>query len=399
MPNERPNILFLQADQLSASALNVYGNTVTKTPNIDRLVTQGVTFDNAYCNNPLCVPSRASMLTGLLGSTIDVYDNGSEFSSSTPTFVHYLRKEGYQTCLSGKMHFIGPDQLHGFEERLTTDIYPSDFIWTEQWGDRNDLNVTALDAFVHVGECSECRQLAYDDDAAFKAERKLYEIAMGEDDKPFFLTLSLSNPHEPYLARKEFWDLYENVDIDLPKTANVPEDQVDYHICNLNRIYGFDTLALSTQQLQNVRRAYYANVSYVDSKIGRMLDILNDTGLSENTLIIFTSDHGDMLGEHGLWWKKHFFEDSSRVPLIICPPGQSASKRIKENVSLLDLFPTVLEYAGIDPARELVSKIHGNSLLRLIDGDHDNWTDTVFCENFDGGTTAPMFMIREGVFK
>ena len=303
-----PNILFCQADQLSASALRAYGNQVTKTPNIDRLFDQGVVFDNAYCNNPLCVPSRASMLSGLLGSSIDVYDNGSEFSSSTPTFVHYLRNQGYQTCLSGKMHFIGPDQLHGFEERLTTDIYPSDFIWTEQWGNRNDLNATALKAFEYVGPCSECRQLAYDDDASYRAERKLYEIAMGDDNRPFFLTLSLSNPHEPYLARKEFWDLYKNVDIDLPKVVDVPDDQQDYHSNNLNKIYGFDTLNLDKRQLKNIRRAYYANVSYIDNRIGSLLNVLETSGLAKNTIIIFTSDHGDMLGERGLWWKKHFLK-------------------------------------------------------------------------------------------
>ena len=190
----QPNILFLQADQLSASPLSFYGNRVSKTPHLDRRAGEGVVFESAYCNKPLCVPSRASMLSGRLGSTIDIFDNGSEFRASVPTFVHYLRSAGYQTCLSGKMHFVGPDQLHGYEERLTCDIYPSDFVWTEAWDKLGDKHALALETFQHVGPCDVCRQLAYDDDVAFKAERKLYELAMGGDERPFFLTVSFSDP-------------------------------------------------------------------------------------------------------------------------------------------------------------------------------------------------------------
>jgi len=395
----QPNILFLQADQLSSSSLSFYGNRVTRTPNLDRLAEKSVVFDNAYCNNPLCVPSRASMLSGALGSTIDIFDNGSEFRASIPTFVHYLRSVGYQTCLSGKMHFVGPDQLHGYEERLTTDIYPSDFVWTENWESTAPRHALAKKTFQNVGYCGECRQLAYDDEVAFKAERKLYEIAMGNNERPFFLTVSFSNPHEPYLARKDFWDLYRADDIDLPRVRSIPDSEQDYHSRNFEGMYGFNELNLSSQQLIDIRRAYYANVSYVDDKIGRLLKILKTTGLDENTWIIFTSDHGDMLGERGLWWKKHFYEDSSRVPLVVFAPDGFKPKHIKMNVSLIDLFPTLLEMAGMDPGSDVVSPIDGNGLFELLDGKTENWPDTVYCENFDGGTPAPMFMVRRGRFK
>ncbi len=395
----QPNILFLQADQLSASALSFYGNQVTKTPNLDRLAGKGIVFDNAYCNNPLCVPSRASMLSGLLGSTIDIFDNGSELRASIPTFVHYLRSAGYQTYLSGKMHFIGPDQLHGYEERLTTDIYPSDFVWTENWDKFGPKHALAKKTFQHVGPCEQCRQLAFDDEVAFKAERKLYDIAMGDDERPFFLTVSFSNPHEPYLARKEFWDLYKADDIDLPRVRSIPDEEQDYHSRAFEGMYEFKKLGLTGQQLTDIRRAYYANVSYVDDKIGRLLKILKGTGLDGNTWIIFTSDHGDMLGERGLWWKKHFYEDSSRVPLIVLPPSRFKPQHVEKNVSLIDLFPTILEMAGIDPGSEVVSPLDGNSLFELFEGRTENWSDTVYCENFDGGTPAPMFMVRKGRFK
>lgn len=395
----KPNILFLQADQLSASALSFYGNQVTRTPNLDRLAAEGVVFENAYCNNPLCVPSRASMLSGRLGSTIDIFDNGSEFRASVPTFVHYLRSAGYQTSLSGKMHFVGPDQLHGYEERLTTDIYPSDFVWTEDWDKFSDKHALAAKTFQHVGPCEECRQLAYDDEVTFKAERKLYQIAMSDDQRPFFLTVSFSDPHEPYLARKEFWDLYDPEEIDLPRVPSIPESEQDPHSRRFESMYRFKDLNLSRQTLIDVRRAYYANVSYLDDKIGRLLEVLERTGLDENTWIIFTADHGDMLGERGLWWKKHFYEDSSRVPLIVHAPGRFSAGRIRQNASLVDLYPTLLEVAGIDPVAGVVSPIHGNSLMGLFAGETDDWPDTIFCENFDGGTPAPMFMVRKGRYK
>jgi len=131
--HQAPNIVFIMADQLAAHALRLYGNTVCKTPNLDRLAAQGTVFDNAYSNNPLCVPSRASMLTGKLSTKIGVYDNANELPSSTPTMAHYLRRAGYHTELCGKMHFIGPDQMHGFNTRTVTDVYPANFQWIADW--------------------------------------------------------------------------------------------------------------------------------------------------------------------------------------------------------------------------------------------------------------------------
>ncbi len=133
MATNRPNILFIMCDQLGAPVLPAYGHPVVKTPNIDRLVERGTVFENSYCNSPICSTSRVSMLSGRLPSDLDAFDNASEFPSQVPTFAHYLRALDYRTCLSGKMHLVGADQLHGFEERLTTDFYPVDFGWTPDW--------------------------------------------------------------------------------------------------------------------------------------------------------------------------------------------------------------------------------------------------------------------------
>jgi len=161
-----PNIVFIMADQLAAQALSLYGNTVCKTPNIDRLAEQGTVFDNAYSNNPLCVPSRASLLTGRLSPNIGVFDNANELPDSAPTMAHCLRQAGYQTELCGKMHFIGADQIHGFNTRSVTDVYPSNFQWIADWsaGPAFVPSGTALNGVVEAGPCIRTMQEDYDDE-------------------------------------------------------------------------------------------------------------------------------------------------------------------------------------------------------------------------------------------
>ncbi|MEM7213345.1 MAG: sulfatase-like hydrolase/transferase, partial [Pseudomonadota bacterium] len=149
----QPNFLIIQADQLTSQVLSAYGHPVAKTPNIDRLAGRGSVFRNAYCSYPLCGPSRMSMMTGRLASRIGAFDNASEFRSEMPTFAHYLRAIGYRTVLSGKMHFVGADQLHGFEERLTTDIYPGDFYWTENLESRDEKHKSDDRGVTHCGVC------------------------------------------------------------------------------------------------------------------------------------------------------------------------------------------------------------------------------------------------------
>ena len=176
----KPNLLIVVADQLAAPFLPAYGHPVVKTPNIDRLAREGVVFENMSSNSPLCAPARATFMSGLLSSNTGVYDNAAEFRSSIPTFAHYLRLEGYRTCLSGKMHFVGPDQLHGFEERLTTDIYPADFGWTPDWSkpqERIDWWYHNMTSVKQAGIAEITNQLEYDDEVAFLARRRIFDFA------------------------------------------------------------------------------------------------------------------------------------------------------------------------------------------------------------------------------
>ena len=184
-------------DQLTPSMLGCYGNTVTSSRNIDRLAAGGVVFDAAYTNSPLCTPGRYCMMTGQLPSATRGYDNASELAAAVPTFAHHLRAGGYQTCLAGKMHFVGPDQLHGYEERLTTDIYPADFGWTPNWDEsesRFDWWFHNMDSVVNAGTAETTNQLDYDDEVSFRAVRKVRDLARSADARPWLLTVSSAMP-------------------------------------------------------------------------------------------------------------------------------------------------------------------------------------------------------------
>jgi choline-sulfatase len=224
----KPNIVIIQADQLAPQFLAAYGHRLVKTPAINKLAEEGVVFDAAYTNSPLCAPSRFVMMSGRLPSSISAWDNAADFSSEIPTFAHYLAAEGYRTCLSGKMHFIGPDQLHGYGERLTTDVYPADYTWHPEW-DRPDARLDwfhNMEVVTQAGPCVRSMYMDYDDDAVFKAKRFLFDHARDNTGQPFMLTVSMIQPHDPYLCSQEHWDLYRHDDIDLPK---VPLGSVDEH--------------------------------------------------------------------------------------------------------------------------------------------------------------------------
>lgn len=383
---KQPNILLLMADQLADPWLNL-----AITPALDRLAAEGVRFTNAYSNSPLCAPARFAMMSGQLNSKIGAYDNASEFPSSIPTFAHYLRSAGYQTSLIGKMHFVGADQLHGFEERLTTDIYPADFGWTPNWADpdgRFDWWFHNMDSVTHAGVAAVSNQLDYDDEVGFQAVRKLRDLARTSDERPWFTTVSFTHPHDPYVARQEFWDLYNHDTVPMPEVATI--DEPDPHSRRLAHVISSDTTEVTDEQIRNARHAYLANTSYVDSFVGEILQTLETHDMRDDTVVLFTSDHGDMLGERGLWYKMNFFEASARVPLILNAPTRFEPNAVATATSLLDIAPTLLDLAGV----EIPDTLDGASLLPLVAGDDPS--RTVVGEYLGEGAAAPIFMIRRG---
>ena len=393
---KKPNIVFVMADQMTAKALPFYGHSVVKAPTLSRLAEEGVVFENAYCNSPLCGPSRTSMMTGLLPSKAGGYDNAHELSSALPTFAHYMRLGGYLTCLSGKMHFTGPDQLHGFEERLTTDIYPSDFGWTPNWGEpEKKVTFQNMKNVLETGPCVRSLQIDYDDDVSTKACGWLYDRARNKSEQPFMLTVSFTSPHDPYVARPEHWDLYTDEEIDLPKVPSIPIDQMDVHSKRIRTHYSIDKAKITDEDIRRARHGYYASIEYIDAKVAGLMQVLKETGLSKNTLVVFASDHGDMMGERGLYYKKTFFEWSSRVPLIFWADGQLNPQRISETVSLLDILPTFVDLAG---TTEDMIEADGASLIPLLK-DESLGPRIIPGEFLSEGVFEPTFMLVRGRLK
>ncbi|MEL7300360.1 MAG: choline-sulfatase [Pseudomonadota bacterium] len=389
-----PNIVLIMADQLAPQFMATYGGAAI-TPHMDALAARGTRFDRAYCNSPLCVPSRASFMTGQHVTDIAAWDNAAEFPASIPTFAHYLGALGYRTCLSGKMHFVGPDQKHGFTDRVTTDYYPSDFAWTPDWtrnDDRIDIWYHNMRTVTEAGSAVATDQADFDEEADFAARRWLMERARDKaagQGQPFCLVLSLFHPHDPYIALQPFWDLYEDVDIPMPETE-MPPDRLDPFSRRVADGVEASTDTLSPEDTRAARRAYLANVSYFDSKVGALMAQIEAMGETENTVFIVTSDHGDMLGERGMWFKMSFLEHSARVPLIMAGPGVAQGAR-DTLCSLIDLLPTLTDIAGGDESL-YAQPIAGRSLLPAARGEaQEGEVIGQYCAECAG---APVFMIR-----
>ncbi|MCC5989216.1 MAG: choline-sulfatase [Pararhodobacter sp.] len=392
---ERPNILVLMVDQLNGTLFPDGPADWLYAPNLKRLAERSARFANAYTASPLCAPGRASFMSGQLPSRTGVYDNAAEFASSIPCFTHHLRRAGYRTTLSGKMHFVGPDQLHGFEERLTTDIYPADFGWTPDWrkpGERIDWWYHNLGSVTGAGVAEITNQMEYDDEVAHHAMARLYDLARGHDARPWCLTVSFTHPHDPYVARRRFWDLYEDCPHLLPTVPDPGYEAQDAHSKRLFNANDWRSYTITEDHITHARRGYFANISYLDDKIGAILQVLEDT--RQEAVIVFVSDHGDMLGERGLWFKMSFREGSARVPLMIAAPGLGAGL-VETPVSTLDVLPTLAELAGVS-LDEVAPWADGESLLPVAGG---AGRGTVAMEYAAEGSIAPMVALRRGRWK
>ena len=394
---DRPDILIVIADQLTTAAMPFHGNDVTQAPAMASLAEDGVVFDNAYTASPLCTPARASLMTGLLPSNTHTYDNAAGFSSELPTFAHHLRAEGYRTVLSGKMHFCGPDQLHGFEERLTTDIYPADYDWTPDWETVERPHwYHDMSSVTDAGVTVRTNQLDFDDEVAFAAERGLFEHIRSGDERPFCFVVSFTHPHDPYAIPQEYWDRYDDADIPMP-SYGYDESITHPHDERLRAVCELDDAEITDDMVRTARHAYLGAVSYVDDHLARLLEILRVTGRLDNTVVILTSDHGDMQGERGLWYKMSFYEGSARVPLVVCAPGRFPASRVSSPVSTMDLLPTLVGIAGGDDAG-VAEPLDAESLMPLLRGDHDD-REVVVGQYLAEGAISPIVMYRRGPWK
>jgi choline-sulfatase len=383
---------------MAPAFLPFHGHPLVRAPHLRTLAEQGVIFDNAYCNSPLCSPSRAVFMTGQLPSRTGVFDNAAAFGADIPTWAHYLRQLGYRTVLAGKMHFCGPDQLHGFEARLTTDIYPADYGWTPDWNRPHERPswYHSMSSVIEAGTCVRTNQLDFDDEVTFVAERAIYDAARGIDRRPFCMIVSLTHPHDPFAITQEYWSLYDHEQVPPPRLARPPTGY-DPHSLRLRHVCAMDAVAVTDAQVRRARHAYFGAISYVDDNIGRLLNALRATALESQTVVLFASDHGEMLGERGLWYKMSFFEGAARVPLIVSAPWRLSPHRVAQAVSLVDLLPTLIALTGTDPESVLAAPVDGRSLLPHLEGTAGR--DEVIGEYLAEGAIAPIVMIRRGRWK
>jgi choline-sulfatase len=394
-----PNILFLMVDQMTPFMMSAYGQSASIMPNVDRLAREGTVFDNAYCNAPLCVPSRTTMFAGRQTSAVESWDNGSEFRADIPSFIHYLRYAGYHTAVSGKTHFIGPDQYHGLHERLTQCIYPTHFTFMHPWskGAYYIPGTSIQGATAKLGPSENNGQILFDEMAVGRGLEKLrdYAIQPAKDRPPLYLNISLTQPHDPYCAPKKYLDMFRNVEIPMPK----PYDDIrtlspTYEWVRI--VHGLDRNDMTPEKVRETRRCYLAMCTWLDDRIGLILDWVDRLGMRDNTMVVLTSDHGDMMGEKGQFFKRVYLEWSARVPMMVRYPGRvPAGKRVGALVSLVDLFPTFAEAAGV----QVGTHIDGRSLMPLMDGREDGRDREVIGEYCGEGTLEPVRMVRRGDFK
>ncbi len=406
MPEQKPNILIIMTDQHSRQFLGCYGNDIVRTPNLDRLAGRGMRFTNSYCPSPVCVPSRMSFMTGRFPVHNQVWNNENLLSSSIPTWAHAMGTAGYETVLIGRMHFEGADQRHGFERRPLT----------EPWSKHPGAPTKGGPAWTHFpqatsAQCRESVEIAgrgkthyqWYDEQVTESACSFLNHRTEQGDRPFAAVVGYVLPHCPFIAPKELFDYYyENI--------NLPEIE-KRQPQSIRRLRDFRRILdppLEPERIRVARAAYFGLCEYSDSLIGRVLDALSTAQLDRDTVVVYTSDHGEMAGEHGLWWKSCFYEGSAGVPLLVSFPDSIEPGSVSKAVcNLTDLGATFTDIAGAEP----LPFTDGNSLWPILKGEGlDNWSNETYSEIVDLPVehgkelvvtphTIPARMVRSGPWK
>ena len=388
------NVLFIISDDLTATAVSSYGNKVCKTPNIDKLASEGVRYTKAYCQYPVCGPSRASFMSGYYphATTTFGYVSGREnIGDGRNTWSQLFKENGYFTARVSKIFHMGisKDIVNG------SDGQDDPASWNEKYNSKGPEWQTEGEAELVQGnpdgkikrKHGNVMQIvkADGDDLIHsdgKTAKKACELIRKHKDEKFFLAVGLIRPHVPFIAPKSYFDPYPFAKIILPKKVegdwdDIPKRGINY-VTSVNG-------KMSIEQQQKAVAAYYASVSFMDEQVGKVLKTLKEEGLEDNTIVIFTSDHGFHLGEHDFWMKVSLHEESARVPLIIKVPGKKPAV-CNSFVELIDMYPTVAELAGLNYSEH----IQGKSLVKTLDNPKQEVRDMAFSVS-QGGRT---FLLR-----
>ncbi|MBZ0297370.1 MAG: sulfatase [Anaerolineae bacterium] len=397
-----PNVLFIAVDDLR-TALGCYGDPNAITPNIDRLATRGMVFENAYCQQAVCNPSRASLMTGLRPDTIKVWDlkshfrqellperadlpqfsTGTHFRDARPdvvTLPQLFKQHGYQARSSGKI-FHGSPEMQDPESWSAPAVYnvimkrDDGYVLPENHGPET---LAWPGPKMAATECADVPDNAYGDG---KVTDAALEILAEMKDGPFFLAVGLRKPHLPFSAPKRYWDLYDRNQISSPDHPTRPHGIPDYAWHNSKELRGYNDIPdqgpLSDERVRQLRHGYYACVSFMDAQVGKLLDALDTHGLTENTVIVLWGDHGYHLGEKALWCKTTNYELDTRAPLILSVPGQEKSgQRTQALVEFVDIYPTLADCCNLPVPNHL----EGISLLPLLNDPERPWKKAAFSQ-------------------
>lgn len=417
---DRPNILWICSDQQRFDTIRALGNERIKTPHIDRLVDSGVAFTQAYCQSPVCTPSRASFLTGRYPRTTRCRQNGQTIPADERLLPRILADAGYVCGLSGKLHLASCSD--GKVEERIDDGY-SEFHWShhpqpdwpenayQQWlasqgVSWDELYVGEETGYVRAGMPAEYHQTTWCAEMAIAFMRNHASTPAASEPsaskrQPWLFSVNMFDPHHPFDPPQEYLDRYDPADMPLPKwrageLAGKPVVQQRDHQGAHDQPGFMEFAALGEDEQRRIVAAYYAMVELIDDQVGRMLATLEETGQLENTIVIFMSDHGEMLGDHGLYLKgPHFYDEAVRVPLVMSWPGHfSAGLQSGALVELTDLAPTLMEACGLEPEPQM----QGRSLLSMLTGESSprRHRDHVFCEYLNSWTHHRTFasMVR-----
>jgi arylsulfatase len=386
----RPNVLFIMTDQQRWDCVAANGNKLIKTPNLDRLAARGANFTHAFVSSPVCVPSRISFFTGRYAHSHRNRVNYTPLDRSEVLMQARLKEAGYQTAAIGKLHYTPPtpdvarhtgwDLVELHDSASFTDQW-SDYVkWRQDNDPKKDLNYRAIAKNIAPGKNpfraaldAECTDTAW---TGLRARHWLGELARGSD--PFFLHVSFWKPHSPYEVAAPYDGMYDSVEIPIPETAR--GDSVQNLPPPLRTLALRDgTLKLNRERMQWAYRSYYGTITHVDHEIGLLLDALEASGAASNTIIVFSSDHGDQLFEHGITGKNCFFEPSVRVPFMVSLPGRIKPARYDQLIETVDLLPTLFELIELPEPRE----VQGRSFAPHIADRGRSYQphDAVFSEN------------------
>ncbi len=386
------NVLIICSDQHRRDAVGCYGHKYVETPNLDRLTHEGTRFAHGYCNAPICVPSRASLATGLQIHEICSWDNADPYHGQRTSFMHRAQLAGIDTISIGKLHFRNAEDDTGFDKQINP-MHVVNGTGTFYSFLRDPVpRIVAGGKTLDDAGPGNTSYGQYDRDICAAAGSWLKERGESGNSKPFLLNVSFVNPHPPYQAPQDLFDKYMAMDLPVP-------DESDWHShpsLDGIRLY-FDMEELRTEEVRKaIAAAYFANVEFLDQNIGKVLLALEASGLADDTLILYISDHGESLGDAGLYGKCNLFEPSIGVPIIAKGPNIPAGKTSETPAQLLDIYPTILDALNITVTAEDKQRT-GNSLIKLANApDQERW---ILVQNHCAGSTSATFALSNGKTK